>query len=63
MPVFTFYINKDRDAVPSFEIALFDDIDPALAYGRRLLKERPRCHSVDISRDDTDIAKLTRDAV
>ena len=63
MPVFTFYLNKGDDLVPSFEIALFDSTDPAIAHGRRLLQERPQCLSVEITCNDAEVARLTQEPV
>jgi hypothetical protein len=62
MAVYTFYLHEDHDVIPSFEIALFDAVDPALAHGKRLLKERPRYKFIEITRGDDSVAKLTRDA-
>jgi hypothetical protein len=63
MPVFTFYLHDSRKSVPAFEIQVFDDVDPALDHGKRLLAERPRYNAVEITRDDDSIAHLSRDAV
>jgi hypothetical protein len=63
MPVFTFYLHEEHDAVPSFEIALFDTVDPALDHGKRLLKERPRYKFVEIISDENRVAKLGRDSL
>ena len=61
MPIFTFYLNKDGEAVPSFEITMFESAEAALAHGRGLLKARPLCRSVEITSDDAEVATLTRD--
>jgi len=63
MTVYTFYLHETPEATPSFEIALFDAIDPALDHGKRLLKERPRYKFVEITRGDDSIATLTRGAL
>jgi hypothetical protein len=61
LPIYTFYLHKDEDAVPSFEIVHFEDEDRALAHGKRLLQERSRYRSVEITLDDQSLAKFTRD--
>jgi hypothetical protein len=63
MTAFTFYLLEDDDAVPAFEIAMFDAVDSALAHGRRLLKDRPRYSFVEITSEDASIAKLGRDSL
>ena len=63
MPVFTFYLHETQDAIPPFEIVHFDDIDPALEHGRRLLKERPRYTFIDITNGDASVARVTREAL
>ena len=60
MPMFTYYLHERSDAVPSFEIELFDDVDPAVAHGEQLLKERPRYKFVEITREERPVARLTR---
>jgi hypothetical protein len=63
MAVYTFYMHESREAVPSFEIQLFDTVDPALDHGKRLLKERPRYNFIEIISGDDSVAKLTREAL
>jgi len=63
MTVYTFYMHESCEAVPSFEIQLFDAIDPALAHGQRLLKERPRYKFIEITSGDDSVARLTREAL
>ncbi len=63
MTAFTFYLLDDKGAAPAFEIAMFDAVDLALDYGRRLLKERPRYSFVEITREDASIAKLGREPI
>ena len=63
MPVFTFYLHESRDATPSFEIALLDDLSFAMEHGKRILKERPRYSFVEIVAEDAKVAELTRDAL
>jgi hypothetical protein len=62
MAVYTFYLHEHAEATPAFEIALFDEVDPALAHGQRLLKERPRYTFVEVTREDASVARLTREA-
>ena len=62
MTVYTFYLHESADAVPSFEIQLFDAIDPALDHGKRLLKDRPRYEFVEITAGDDSVARVMREA-
>ena len=62
MPIFTFYLHETPDAVPSFEIGLFDDADAAVAEAERLLKERPRYSLVEITSEDQAVARVAREA-
>jgi hypothetical protein len=63
MTVYTFYLHENAEAIPSFEIALFDAVDPALDHGKRLLKERPRYNFIEITSGEDSVAKLTREAL
>jgi hypothetical protein len=63
MTAYTFYLHENAEAVPSFEIAYFDAIDPALDYGKRLLKDRPRYNFVEIAHGDDNVGKVMRDAL
>ena len=63
MTAYTFYLHENPEATPSFEIQLFDAIDPALDHGKRLLKERPRYAFVEITHGDDSVARLTREAL
>ena len=62
MAVYTYYLHEDPDKVPSFEIAMFEDMAPALDHARRLLLDRPRYNFVEVTLNDASIARLTREA-
>ena len=62
MTVYTYYLHEAQDKTPSFEIAMFEDVAPALAHGQRLLLDRPRYSLVEVTVDNAAIARLTRTA-
>jgi hypothetical protein len=62
MPTFTFYLHDGPETVPAFEIELLDGDDEALVYGRKLLRERPRYSTVEITHGDRVVAVLDRSA-
>ncbi len=62
MAVYTYYLHEAQDKVPSFEIAMFEDVEPALAHGERLLLDRPRYNFVEVTVNNAAIARLTRTA-
>ncbi len=61
MLTFTFYLHDGPEAIPAFEIELLDRDEDALAYGRRLLRERPRYSTVVITEGDREVAQLVRE--
>lgn len=62
MPTFTFYLQDGGAIIPAFEIQLLDNDSAALAYGRKLLSERPRYSSVTIVEGDREVGEVARGA-
>jgi hypothetical protein len=63
MTIFTFYLHEDEQKPPAFEIAMFETLALALDHGRRLLAERARYAFVEVTSEETSLAKLTRESV
>ena len=49
MPAYTFYLHDGAGTVPAFEIELLDNDTYAVVHGRKLLRERPRYSTVEIT--------------
>ncbi len=60
MLTFTFYLHDGAATVPAFEIELLDRDEDAVAYGRRLLSQRPRYTHVEITEGDRAVASIAR---
>lgn len=60
MPVYTFYLHDEVDSISAFEIAQFDDAGLAVAYGERLLRERPRYRFVEIASGEESVCQVFR---
>ena len=62
MQLFTFYMLDTPATMPDFVIAFLDNTADAVAYGNRLLAERPRYTAVEVRLDDVEVARLKREA-
>jgi hypothetical protein len=59
---YTFYLHDGPESIPAFEIEMFATQPLALAYGRRLLDERPRYNRVIVTEEVAEIARFDRPA-
>ena len=62
MRTFTFYLHDGAETVPAFEIELLDRDEDAVAFGRRLLAQRPRYTHVEITEGERSVASVARDS-
>ena len=60
MKTYTFYLHEGPDAIPAFEIEMFETRDEALAHAHALLTERPRYDRVVVTEEIVEIARLDR---
>jgi hypothetical protein len=60
MKTYTFYLHDGPDAIPAFEIEMFDSRDAALAFGRELLADRRRYDRVVVTEEVVEIARFDR---
>jgi hypothetical protein len=62
MQLFTFYMLDTPATMPDFVIEFFENTVDAVAYGSRLLAERPGYTDVEVRLDDVEVARLKREA-
>jgi len=60
MKTYTFYLHDGPDAIPAFEIEMFDSRVDALAFARELLADRRRYDRVVVTEDVVEIARFDR---
>ncbi len=60
MKTYTFYLHDGPDAIPAFEIEMFDSRDAALAFGRELLADRRRYDRIVVTEEVVEIARFDR---
>ena len=60
MKTYTFYLHDGQDAVPAFEIEMFDNRDAAFEFARGLLAKRRRYDRVVVTEDVIEIAHFDR---
>ena len=61
MPAYTFYLHDGAGTVPAFEIELLDNDTYAVVHGRKLLRERPRYSTVEITEGEREVGSVSRD--
>ncbi len=60
MKTYTFYLHDGPDAIPAFEIEMFDDRASALDFARDLLADRRRYDRVVVTEETLEIARFDR---
>ncbi len=62
MKTYTFYLHDGPDAIPAFEIEMFDSRAAALDFARELLADRRRYDRVVVTEEAVEIARFDRPA-
>jgi hypothetical protein len=60
MKTYTFYLHDGPDAVPVFELEMFNSQAEALAHAHTLLADRPRYDRVIVTEEVVEIARFDR---
>jgi hypothetical protein len=60
MNTYTFYLHDGPDAIPAFEIEMFESRAAALVFARELLADRRRYDRVVVTEEAIEIARFDR---
>jgi len=60
MKTYTFYLHDGPDAIPAFEIEMFDSRATALEFARELLADRRRYDRIVVTEEVVEIARFDR---
>jgi hypothetical protein len=63
MKTYTFYLHDGPNAIPTFEIEMFDSRAAALTFARELLADRRRYDRVVVTEEAIEIAHFDRPSI